>query len=234
MSALLHLRCINDNTNTKGMFIAALTFATATISLTSFSLCGDIYGSGPAFMAVLHALALCGYVVYLIVSFRKRVQHPKVEFGLSLILIVACLQQAVVWGCLTAPVFEEKLMELVGDQSQSDQALCLTYCTDVNITTTFETAMASLRQLIEVEAIMCFANAILGILWIPYCLAQWTAGVKAPQIVARPLAAPIDEDNMFFDVRTLRAPDSDSGGYMLHHEDDDDSADNRSEGSFTE
>ena len=58
--------------------------------------------------------------------------------------------------------------------------------------------------------------------------------MKAPQIVARPLAAPIDEDNMFFDVRTLRAPDSDSGGYMLHHEDDDDSADNRSEGSFTE
>ena len=107
------LQVINTNQTVNNAFVGIHALLSLAVLVSSFILCNDIYGAGPAFVAVTMALAMAGYAVFLVVSTQRQALNVKLNMGLSLIVTVTSFQQAIMWGGLGVDVFQRRAEKII-------------------------------------------------------------------------------------------------------------------------
>ena len=141
-------------------------------------LVNDIYGGGPGFVAVLQAMLLCAFTIYLIYTAAKRVYHGSgVNFGLAMVATVTALQQCIMWGGMTDNTFRQRLLELAPAILNATKASCVGDCASLNTTAVLDNIAIAPHQGGQ-EALMCVVQGVLFMLLVPYTIAQLLA--KAP------------------------------------------------------
>jgi len=78
-----HLSVLHENVVIGKILLAALTALGSCVLVTSFVLCGDVYGGGPAFVAFSNGVAVCSFV-----GWHWYVAVATALVGLTLCLVV--------------------------------------------------------------------------------------------------------------------------------------------------
>ncbi len=165
---------INDNRMVNMGILVTLAVFSLCILIIAFVLCGDIYGAGPAFVAVTNGLALCGYASYLLYATSRSTLNVHLNFGLSVVVTVSALQQAVMWGGLTEALFQSRMLNLTVAITDAAGSTCVGNC-DFDDVQVMVAALAALPQKPEAERAMCGFQVLLFLVWIPYTVAQYFA-----------------------------------------------------------
>lgn len=106
-------------------------------------------------------------------------QYYNLNFGLSIILGVAALQQAVMFGGLGNDTFESRMLSLAADIINASKWTCAAGCIayDINYTV-YE--ISQMHQELDAEVAMSFFQSVMFLLMIPFSLAMYTAQGSTP------------------------------------------------------
>ena len=221
------LTAIHDNPLINMVTLIIMSVVSGCVLVSAFVICGDVYGAGPAFVAVTGGLGACAFCGHLwcvlvdasIVSSRAcrlhawrhagmaafclrwlpdslapppsrylrrfarskgtTAQHHNMNFGISLILGVAALQQAIMFGGLSTDTFESRMMALTVAIINASTYTCAAQCVYLDINDTV-VEISQLGQQLDAEVSMVFFETLTFLVMIPVTLSFYVARDAKP------------------------------------------------------
>lgn len=175
------LRRINSDRKIKLGFHVAFALVAFFILVDACVLANDVYGGGPALVAITQALALIGYACYDFYVSSKHLNHGRIDFGLSVVVIVSSAQSAVMWGGLTSASFQGRFHTLAPAILNATNGTCLSTCPSLMNVTAIAVleGVANSPQEKGAETAMCALQLMLTCLWIPYTLSQVSCALRS-------------------------------------------------------
>eukprot|EP00750_Incisomonas_marina_P020308 INCI3943.1.p1 GENE.INCI3943.1~~INCI3943.1.p1 ORF type:complete len:206 (-),score=33.96 INCI3943.1:308-925(-) len=175
------LRRIYSDSNIKLGFHVIFALVSLFVLVDACVLANDVYGGGPALVAIAQALALLAYACYDFYVSSKRLNHGRIDFGLSVVVIVSSAQSAVMWGGLTSSSFQSRFRKLAPEILNATNGTCLSTCPSLMNETAIAvlTGVANSQQEKGAEIAMCALQLTLMLLWIPYTLSQVSCALRS-------------------------------------------------------